>query len=115
MVVNNENIDLSQIDMVETLRKTTVQNLACANGELKKQLKKKKHIEKNQHRTKDEAILYVFKKHKGVAIQQIENLEKVVNNFKIALIILEDYKYEFEAPPPAPEVFPPGHVVLTTG
>lgn len=114
-VVNDENIDLSLVDMVETLRKTTVQNLAGANGELKKQLKKQKRIEKNQHRTKNEAILRVFKKHKGVATQKIENLEEVIHNFEIALILLEDYEYEFEVPPPAPAGFPLGHIIWTTG
>ena len=99
-VVNNEDVDLAQIDMVETLRKTTVQNLAGANGALKKNQKNKKRIEKNQHRTENEAILRVFKKHKGVATQNIENLEKVIHNFKIALILLEDYEYEFETPEP---------------
>jgi DnaJ-class molecular chaperone len=113
-VVNDENVDLALVDMVETLRKTTVQNLAGANGELKKNQKRKKRIEKNQHRTKDEAILRVFRKHKGVATQQIEKLEQAIHMFKVALIILEDYEYEFEVPPPAPEVFPPGHIVWTT-
>jgi len=112
-VVNDDGVDLALIDMVETLRKTTVKNLAGAKGELKKQLKKQKRIGKNQHRTKNEAILRVFRKHKGVATQQIESLEKVIHNFKIALILLEDYEYEFEAPPQAD--FPPGHVVWTTG
>jgi len=111
-VVNDEDVDLALIDMVETLRKTTVKNLAGAKGELKKQLKKQKRIEKNQHRTKNEAILRVFKKHKGVATQQIESLEKVIHNFKIALILLEDYEYEFEAPEPTE--FRPGQIVWIT-
>ena len=111
-VVNNEDVDLAQIDMVETLRKTTVQNLAGANGELKKNQKKKKRIEKNEHRTKNEAILRVFRKHKGVATQQIEKLERAISMFKIALVILEDYEYEFDEQPPAPMG---GTIFYTTG
>jgi len=112
-VVGNDNVDLSQVDMVETLRKTTVQNLAAAKGDLAKNMKRRKRIEKNEHRTKNEAILRVFRKHKGVAIQQTEKLEHAIHMFKISLIILEDYEYEFEEQ--APTGFPPGHVIWTTG
>ena len=111
-VVNDENVDLALIDMVETLRKTTVQNLTGAKGELKKNQKKKKRIEKNEHRTKNEAILRVFRKHKGVATQQIEKLERAISMFKIALVILEDYEYEFDEQPPAPMG---GTIFYTTG
>jgi len=95
--------ELEYIDMVETLCVTTVNNIKNSKAELERQKKIKRKFEKNEHRTKDKTILGVFRKHKGVAIKNIEGLEKDLRTFAVATVLLKDYEYNFDVrPPPEP-------------
>ena len=102
--------DLEYIDMIETLRVTTVNNINNSEVELEKQKKIKRKFEKNEHRTKNKTILAVFKKHKGVAIKHIEGLEKDLRTFDVATVLLKDYEYNFDVKPPPETRFNPGSI-----
>jgi len=98
-IINNEQVDLAYVDVVETLRKTTLQNVQTAKTQLKSQERKKKRIEKNEHRTKNDAISGVFSKHKGLAIKKIEELKNNIKMFEISLSMIENYEYIFDERP----------------
>ena len=91
--------DLEHVDMVETLLQTTVKNIQNGNNALQKQERIRKKFERNEHRSKNSAILEVFRKHKGIAITAIENIEISLRTFDVAMIMLKDYEYNFEVEP----------------
>lgn len=94
--------ELEYVDIVKTLLATTNNNIENTRIEVGKQTKIKAKFERNEGRTKNKAILEVFKKHKGVAIKSIEALEKDIRTFDIAMVLLKDYEYHFDVKP-APE------------
>ena len=88
--------DLAHLDMVQTLIKTTQQNIINTSIELKNQKQIQDKFEKNEHRSKNTVIKEVFSKHKGIAITTTKQLKKDFRTFEVAMIMLQDYEYNFD-------------------
>ncbi|HDK16975.1 MAG TPA: hypothetical protein ENG75_03415 [Nitrospirae bacterium] len=94
---------LDTTDIVGSIKNALDDGIRQGISELDKRKKKLKRLHKNRHRTKDDLILRVFVKHIGVLKMEIKGIKTELRRLDIALYLIKDAYYDFDAPEPVPQ------------